>query len=187
MRQLPPFWQRVLKVAHLLLASLWIGGALSMVLLQGGFKEAHGEHLAGIDVAMKIIDDFIIIPGAMGCLATGLIYSIWTRWGFVQHGWVAVKWVITVGGILFGTFWLGPWLNAMVPVSAELGADALADPAYDAFRSMNGTGAKIQTSTLLLAFILSTFKPWSSWPVAEWCTRRRSSPNTQDRPPVAPQ
>lgn len=66
---------------------------------------------------MKIIDDFIIIPAALGSLITGLIISWFTNWGFFKFNWVTVKWIVTVSSILFDTFWLGPWLNGMAAIS----------------------------------------------------------------------
>jgi len=102
-----------LKGAHLIFVCLWVGGALGVMVIQNG--GGAGEALFGRDVAARLVDDFVVIPGAMGSLLTGLIYSLFTPWGFFKHRWVAVKWFITLYGVLFGTFFLGPWLNSRRP------------------------------------------------------------------------
>ena len=46
----------------------------------------------------------ILVPGAIGTLLTGLVYSIWTHWDWFKHRWSVVMWCICIFGIVFGTF-----------------------------------------------------------------------------------
>lgn len=147
-----------LKTLHLAFVCLWVGGALGVMVVQNGGGTAEALH--GRDVAARLVDDFVVIPGAMGSLLTGLIYSLFTPWGFFKHRWVAVKWFITLYGVLFGTFFLGPWLNSLAPISAKLGGGALADYAYTRARDLNSLWGGIQISTLLFALAISVLKPW---------------------------
>lgn len=39
------------------------------------------------------IDYAIVIPGAILAVATGIIYGIFTKWGFFKHRWITVKWI----------------------------------------------------------------------------------------------
>jgi uncharacterized membrane protein len=152
--------QKWLKGLHIFFACIWIGAGFCLILMQMGLNADSGGTLHGIDVSMKFIDDFIIIPGAIGSLITGLIYALFTNWGFFKHRWITVKWVINVGGILFGTFYLGPWLNSLPPISAELGLEALSDPVYMYNKAMNSWFGPIQVATLIFAAIISVLKPW---------------------------
>ena len=133
-----------------------------MVIQNGG---GAGEALFGRDVAARLVDDFVVIPGAMGSLLTGLIYSLFTPWGFFKHRWVAVKWLITLYGVLFGTFFLGPWLNSLAPVSAKLGGGAMGDYAYMRARDLNSFWGGVQICTLLFALVISVLKPWRKAPL----------------------
>ena len=153
--------QRILKIIHLVTAGLWIGGALSLnlMLIMLGPGQS-GAELQGYDLARKFIDDLIIIPGAMGCLLTGLMISWLTPWGFFKHRWVAVKWVLTVGCILFGTFYLGPRINGQPPISEALGLMALDDPVYLANRSQNILAGLLQVGLIFFMVAISTLKPW---------------------------
>ena len=72
--------QKWLKGVHIFFACIWIGAGFCLILMQMGLKADDGGTLHGIDVAMKFIDDFIIIPGAFGSLITGLIYSFATAY-----------------------------------------------------------------------------------------------------------
>ncbi len=152
--------QKWLKGFHITFAALWVGSGFSLILMQLFLKASGGGALYGIDLSMKFVDDFIIIPGAFGCLITGLIYSLFTNWGFFKHRWVTIKWIINVGGILFGTFFLGPWLNYLPTLSGPMGLEALADPSYIYNKTMNIIWGPVQVGTLILAVYISVFKPW---------------------------
>lgn len=153
--------QRILKIFHLITACLWVGGAIALNLmgLMLGPAES-GPELLGYDLARKFVDDLIIIPGAMGCLISGLLISWLTPWGFFKHRWVAVKWVLTVACILFGTFYLGPKINGQPPISQELGLAALSDPLYVANRFNNALGGGLQVLAILFMLAISVLKPW---------------------------
>ncbi|MDR0882717.1 MAG: hypothetical protein LBP55_09295 [Candidatus Adiutrix sp.] len=153
--------QRILKIFHLIMASLWVGGAVAlnaMTLALGPGQS--GAELLGYDLARKFVDDLIIIPGAMGCLVSGLLISWLTPWGFFKHRWVLVKWILTVGCILFGTFILGPMINDQPPITTELGLQALSDPAYLTNRSNNLLWGGLQVLVIFFMVAISVLKPW---------------------------
>ena len=160
MQKMNTQFQKVLKITHLFFVCLWVGGACTLPLLRLGVHPDNGPALHGFDLTRTFIDDFIVIPGAVGCLVTGLIYSSLTRFGFFKLRWITVKWVITIAGILFGTFWLGPWLNSLPPLSKQLGMEALSNPAYHHAASMNYSWSLVQLSSVLFALIISVLKPW---------------------------
>ena len=160
MKKLSVNGQKWLKGFHILFACMWIGAAVILCLMNPFLKAIDGMQLYGIDVSLKFIDDFIIIPGANGVLLTGLIYSIFTGWGWFKHRWIVVKWCITIFGVVFGTFWLGPWVNGMVPISKAHGLSALIDPGYIHNRHMVLYWGIFQLSTLIFALFISVLKPW---------------------------
>ena len=148
---------------HILFAGLWVGAALCMLLIQFVLEpDAGGDEIAAYTTAVKLIDDFIIIPAAMGSLLTGLLTSTLLGWGFFRHRWVAVKWAITVTAIIFGTFWLGPWTNGMAEIADKLRHLA---PAHVTFRHdylMNAIFGSLQLGVLVFTVFISTFRPWGS-------------------------
>ena len=71
----------------MLFASLWVGGAVTLSTKQFFVNAANDGELYGVLSMMHYVDLFIIIPGAIGCLLTGIIYSAWTNWGWFRHRW----------------------------------------------------------------------------------------------------
>ena len=134
---------RWLKSFHLVAVSCWIGGAVSLILLyfiKAGIND--GGTLYGINRSIHHVDiAVVVIPGAFGCLATGLVYSLFTNWGFFRHGWLIYKWIITVAAILFWTFFLGPWETEMMRISGRItktGRMVLSSPAVMKRQDWNG-------------------------------------------------
>ncbi len=162
MKKLGGIGLRWLKIIHLFFVATWVGGGISLMLIFFAARPSGGDELYGINMSMKLIDDFIIIPGANGCLLTGLIYGIWSNWGFFKHNWLTVKWVMTVAQIIFGTFWLGPWLNGNAAIAAAERASALANPVYIHNHAMNAFWGVAQVSLLVVMVAVSVLKPWKS-------------------------
>lgn len=104
----------------------------------------------------------VVIPGAFGCLITGLISSAFSNWGFLKHAWIVFKWIVTVLAILFGSYFLGPWETAMVQISGKLGMSSLSAPEYLYNQKMHLIFAIIQLLVLLTTVFVSIFKPWKS-------------------------
>ena len=93
-------------------------------------------------------------------MLTGLLYSIWTRWGWFKHRWITVKWVICVFGVVFGTYPLGPWLEGMMHMAGDEGLAALSSPEYRHNQGMLMIFGTFQGLTITFAVFLSTLKPW---------------------------
>lgn len=153
-----------LKGFHIIAASCWVGGAVSLILLyflKNGVTD--GNVLYGINQSIHHIDmGVVVIPGAFGCLITGLVYSSFSNWGFFKHTWIIFKWIVTIAAILFGTFFLGPWEEAMMEISGTLGISSLSNPEYLYNEKMNLIFGTIQILVLMITIFISIFKPWKS-------------------------
>lgn len=152
--------QSWLKSFHILFSVLWAGGAVTLVLMNFFMNSGDGMTLYGINLSMKFVDDFIIIPGALGCLLTGILYSSLTNWGWFRHRWITVKWCINFYGVVFGTFWLGPWMNSLPSIIKAEGLAALSNPLYLNNREMLYYFGTFQACTLVFALFISVLKPW---------------------------
>ncbi|NLI46770.1 MAG: hypothetical protein GX414_06650 [Acidobacteria bacterium] len=151
-----------LKGFHLVAVCCWIGGAVALTLLyflKDGITD--GGVVYGINQSIHHVDMVVIvIPGAFGCLLTGLVYSLFSNWGVFKHTWLTVKWIVTVVAILFGTFFLGPWETAMMNISGEYGAESLVRPDYLFNQQMNFVFGLVQLAVLIVTLFISIFKPW---------------------------
>ena len=153
-----------LKGFHLIAVSCWIGGAVSLLLLyflKNGVTD--GNVLYGINKSIHHVDMVVVvIPGASGCLITGLIYSSFSNWGFFKHTWMIFKWIVMIVTILFGTFFLGPWETNMMEISGKLGMSSLINSEYLYNENMNLIFGTIQVLVLMITVFISIFKPWKS-------------------------
>jgi len=150
-----------LKGFHIFFACLWVGTAISMILL--AFVRGHisnGDELWAVNTSIKLLDDFIIIPSAFGCLITGILFSWLTNWGFFKFNWIIVKYIINIAAILFGTFFLGPWVNGMEAISETERLSALQNTTYLQYAKMNIYFGTLQALTLIVAVFISVLKPW---------------------------
>ena len=81
-------------------------------------------------------------------------------WGFFRHWWIVIKWVLTSAMILFGIFFLGPWVDRTATLAAERGLVALGDPLYTATALRVLGFSVLQIALLVFMLFLSTFKPF---------------------------
>jgi large-conductance mechanosensitive channel len=151
-----------LKGFHLLTVAFWVGGGFAMLMLYFLNETAiDGQVLFGINKSIHMIDiGVVVIPGAFGCLITGLIYSTFSSWGFFKHKWIIFKWIVTVGAILMGMFFLGPWETTMMELSGDLGISALKNEEYQYVEKMGFIFGTVQFLLLAVTIFISIFKPW---------------------------
>lgn len=151
---------KVLKMVHLLLAVMWIGGGLAMMLLllTTSPQESHEMYMRSL--ALKLIDDWLIVPGAIGLLLTGIVYGIWTNWGFFKHKWITIKWILAVFMVLTGTFLMGPQVNGNVYSIEDIPNYTLQNSEFFSNVSQTILWGTIQVVLLVLTVIISVLKPW---------------------------
>ena len=160
MKKLSTKGMKALKVIHLVCAIAWFGSAISMNLLRHlvVVKDAAGMYwMAEI---LEAIDMKILVPGAVGCLLTGIVYGIFTNWGFFKHRWLTVKWVLTLFMILFGTFYMGPLVKENVLIGKAI-IEGNGDVAqYWKNVTANAYAGLLQIVLLTVVTIVSVYKPW---------------------------
>lgn len=147
--------------AHVVFAALWTGTVLSMFLL--ALRNQHSTNAAvlqSLNSAINLLDDYVVIPSAIGSLLTGTFLCWLTVWGFFKHYWVIVKWVATVALIVFGTFWLFPWANAATAISETQRLQALENPLYSFDAQGVLIGTIVQVVCLVVIIAISLLKPW---------------------------
>lgn len=146
---------------HIGFAALWTGTVLSMFLLALRNKDTtNGDILFALNAAINLLDDFIVIPAAIGSVITATILCWQTNYGFFKFYWVITKWILTTGLIIFGTFWLFPWGNEAEKMALSGGLSAFKNPIYlfDARGVL--IGSLLQISFLFVIIAISTLKPW---------------------------
>jgi hypothetical protein len=159
--KLSPSNQKWLKVLHVYLGGIWAGGAASLFAIHCLYPTNSGAELYARNMAMIYIDNYVIIPAAIGSCLTGLLYSHLTNWGYLKYYWIIAKWVFTIIFIIIGFFWLIPWLNNMLEVSTSMRTSQVIDSNnYDVAMTIHLAMTVVQTVLLFVVVIISVFKPW---------------------------
>jgi len=153
---------KILKILHLLFASMWFIGGVCMILLLATITPQESHEMYMRAVILKQIDDWIIIPGATSTLVTGIVYGIWTNWGFFRHRWITVKWIMTITMISMGTFLMGPWVNDNVYPVNDISNYTMDNSIFFSNNHKTVVLGSIQTFLLFVVIILSVLKPWKT-------------------------
>lgn len=141
---------------------MWIGGALAMTLLMVATSPVESHEMYMRSLVLKLIDDWLIIPGAMGILLTAIVYGTSTGWGFFKHKWITAKWILTIFMIASGTFLMGPEVNSNVYPVQDIANYTLENSTFFDNVSQSLFWGSIQLSLLVFTIIISVLKPWKS-------------------------
>ena len=90
MKKLSAIGMEALKVAHLVCVIAWFGSAISMNLLRHLVEVEDAAGMYWMAEILEAIDMKVLVPGAVGCLLTGIVYGNFTHWGFFKHRWLTV-------------------------------------------------------------------------------------------------
>lgn len=163
MQEFSPKARKGALMLHVVCCATWMGAATGMMVLilwRGGTAETD-ESFATIWMAIKTIDDLVIIAAAGSSFLSGCLLCWGTKWGFFKWYWVAIKFVLTAILVVFGATCLGPWINQAAAIAAEQGASGVQDLGFRRLYSRLCLWGSLQMAVLLAIFWLSVFKPWS--------------------------
>ncbi len=118
-----------------------------------------------------------MIPAAFGALITGIVVSVFTRWGLFVHWWDIVKLVLTLVVTALSTFGVGRWIE----ISLATGTDATARTQAPSIT----TAATVNLFAFLTMTALSIYKPRGTRAGAGRLRRpRRATPSPGDEQSV---
>lgn len=149
--------RKAVLISHILSAGTWFGMDVVMaVLVFTAIGTSSDETRALTYQALELFAVWPMATAGLLCLATGVLLGLGSKYGLVKYWWVAVKLVIN---LLLSTLVLVA-LRPGVREAAEQGrlldrgADVLMDPGNMLYPPI------VSTTLLLVAFVLSVFKPW---------------------------
>lgn len=153
-----------MKAIHILSAIAWGGGAFAMQALHLMRTAAQDKGLESVIASCSyFIDTWVVMPGLLGCIVTGLFYSVFTAIGFFKFLWIIYKWIITASACFWGLlFWssLGDrligWLAAYGAAGSLLFVRSLILP--DAIWAI-----VLQTGIILSMCLISVYRPLGWW------------------------
>lgn len=160
MKKLGTVAMKGLKILHLVLVSLFFGGILSSVALNSRLDLSVFEEVNATYKSLVILSDYIVRYGAQGTIVMGIIYGVWTNWGFFRHKWIAVKWAIFVAQTFLGILVVDKLMVANMALLTSEKAMALSNPVFIHNHVLRKYVVIVQMVLTLCLICISVLKPW---------------------------
>ena len=162
MRKFGSIGLKLLKMSHIFLIVLFLGGILSSFALLIKLDLSDFEAVAGAYKTFNIISDNVVKMGAQGTILLGAIYGFFTKWGFIKHKWLAVKWILFIAQTFIGILIVDKLMMANIVLLETEQVRALSDPIFIHNHYLRLYVVIAQIGLTLFALILSVLKPGRS-------------------------
>jgi len=161
----------MLLAIHITLACVWLG-ALAVTMLLVGAQSVHpvAAWRPGLDRAVLLVHDMLVVNASYGFIVTGLMFSLFTTWGAFRLWWIALKWALLALLGLALPLWVAPHVSAMTALSDALSGEVAGHAAYAEHAAAVLLASGVQIAVLVGVVVLSVFKPWGpraarrAWP-----------------------
>ena len=113
--------RKLVLTLHVISSIGWLGATCAFIALAiAGLTSESAALVRGVYLVAEPITWYVIVPMALASLGSGIVQSLGTTWGLLQHYWVVMKLIIT----LFAAFVLLLYTQTVGHF-----ADLAADPA----------------------------------------------------------
>jgi hypothetical protein len=146
---LSPRWRKGVLTVHVVTAVGWLG--VDLVQLTLGIAGLTGADPAVIYPAFGLIGTVLFIPLSFLVWLVGVVNAAYTPWRILRHWWVVAKLAITTLMLILVIVALRPNLTAAWTLGAALPHQS---------RLNLVVAPSVSTGLLILATVLSTYKPW---------------------------
>jgi hypothetical protein len=169
-RRLSPAFYRLSLAAHIVVSVGWLGVVCAKITLKLIAITTSAPGAANALAAASERLNVAFPPLAIGTVVTGVLLSLGTKWGLLQHYWVVTKIALTVG-VIATAVQIGSRIPQTSAAAVDGGtilgiASSLSSPAI-LLLSLSVTHLLM----LGMATVLSVYKPWGK----TWLGRRKSA------------
>jgi hypothetical protein len=153
---MPPGLRKIALTAHITFSLGWFGAvAAFLALALVGMASQDRELVRAAYLVMGVITWFVIVPLAFVSLLSGVVSSLFTKWGLFRYYWVLMKLVITTLATLVLLVHTRP-IDLLALAAAKTAV--LGTGLFEAQREMViASGATLVV--LLVLTVLSVYKP----------------------------
>jgi len=150
---------KILKMLHLLMIVLFLGGIISSFALLTKLDLSNFDEVYSSYKIFNTISDNVVKIGAQGTILLGAIYGFFTRYGFIKHKWLAVKWILFIAQTFIGILVVDKLMVANLSLLETEKALALVSPVFIHNHFLRLDVVILQIALTLFALILSVLKP----------------------------
>ncbi len=159
MRKIGSTGLKVLKMLHLFMIILFLGGIISSFALLIKLDLSKFDEVYASYQIFNTISDNVVKIGAQGTILLGAIYGFFTRYGFIKHKWLAVKWILFIAQTFIGILIVDKLMVANLTLLETEKAAALIDPIFIHNHFLRMDVVILQIGLTLFALVLSVLKP----------------------------
>jgi uncharacterized membrane protein len=151
---------RLLLATHIVVSVGWLGVTVAKLAL-GITAATTGDPDSSRALYLSAgVVDAVFPPAAIGTVLTGVLLSLGTKWGLLQHYWVTTKLVLTVGVIATGVFLVDGMIGQSIATQSGQAADA---GTILGFALAPASLVSLSVAHVLMlgaATAISVYKPW---------------------------
>lgn len=161
------FGLKILRMFHFLLIVLFLGGILSSFALILRLDLSNFDDVYMTYKVFNIISDNVVKIGAQGTILLGAIYGFFTRWGFIKHKWLALKWLLFIAQTFIGILVVDKLMVTNLALLESEKVLALSNPVFMHNHYLRLYVVIGQIGLTLFALVLSVLKPGRSRTIPE--------------------
>ncbi|MBM7599561.1 putative membrane protein [Virgibacillus halotolerans] len=149
--------KRGLLTIHILFAAIMFGNMVTLLILSiTAATTENAQLIKSCYQIMHVLASTSVKASTIGTTVTGILLSIWTKWGLFQFYWIIAKQIITIMLIGFNLWGIYAWtLQALSRVETITDQTNMFMLQIDLW-----IGITIQIISLIFIFTISVFKPW---------------------------
>ncbi|HZS01025.1 MAG TPA: DUF2269 domain-containing protein [Chloroflexota bacterium] len=175
--RLSPAQYRLALTAHVMVSVGWLGAVFAKIVLGlAAMMASAPAAAAALLLAMNVVN-VAYPPLAIGTLVSGVVLALGTKWGLLQHYWVATKLALTVGVIATAIQLTDRIMRQSAAAPVGPGGDGATLLGLAAAPTLLLALAVTHLLMLAAATVLSVYKPWGK----TWWGRRQATRQTLGR------
>ncbi|MBS4201756.1 hypothetical protein KHA93_19315 [Bacillus sp. FJAT-49732] len=149
--------KRWLLTIHLIFSAIMLGNMVTFLILSITAAGTGSEQLVGSCYQiMHVLSKTSVRASTIGTLVSGILLSIWTKWGLFKFYWIIVKEILTALLLFLNLWGMYAWtMNTLAGFESNMNQLDMYMFHIDLW-----TGIVIQILSLLFIFVISVFKPW---------------------------
>lgn len=141
---------------HVTASIAWLGAVLAFLALSlPALRSEHPQLVRGASISMDVIARWAILPLCVASLVTGVFQSLISKWGLIQHYWVAIKLLMNV----LSTAVLVGHMQPIAQVARAALSDDFGHGDLGTVRLQIAVDACAAVVVLLIATVLAIYKP----------------------------
>ena len=88
---------KLMRIIHIIAAQIWFGAVICIFgFAFYCFNNTAVEKFLILAPMIPGLYKMVVLPAALVCIMQGIIYGIFSKWGFIKFKWVLVKWIMVL-------------------------------------------------------------------------------------------